>query len=86
MLVLIHVSIGLLSIAQATFALFAPSRAKLNVVYGLVAGTVASGTYLVWQSHAPLLQSCTTGLMYLATVSVIGALAHRRLAHVRTRG
>ena len=83
-MVLLHVSVALLSLVCASLCLVAPSRRKLRVSYGLVAATLASGTYLVWSLHSPLLQSCVTGLMYLAAVAVLNTLAYRRLARQTT--
>ena len=80
MIVLIHVLIALASVAFSTYALFAPSYAKLKTSYSLVGLTLASGTYLVISTHSNMLSSCITGLVYLAVVSAIIAVAHRKLA------
>lgn len=80
MVVLIHVLIALASIGISTYALIAPSYAKLKVSYSFVGATLASGTYLVVSTHANMLSSCTTGLVYLSIVSTLLALAHRKLA------
>lgn len=85
MLVLLHVSVAILSILQATYMCIVPSQRKLQVANGLIAATLASGTYLVWSLHSPLLQSCTTGLMYLAFVLSVTALGRYRLAKVRAK-
>lgn len=81
MIVLIHVLIALTSIGFSTYLFFSPSRSKLRVSYGLITATLASGTYLVWSTHAPLLQACTTGLIYLGVVSIGVATAHYKLSH-----
>ena len=80
MLVLIHVLIALSSVAETTYLFFSPSKAGFNVSYGLIASTLGSGTYLVIRAHSPMLQSCTTGLIYIAVVTTGLALAHRRFA------
>jgi hypothetical protein len=77
---LIHISVAILSIAQATFALVSPSRAKLGATYGLVAATLATGTYLVVQQHAPLMSSCMSGLTYLSVVLGLLGVAQYRFA------
>jgi hypothetical protein len=81
MLVLLHVIIALSSIGFSTYLFFFPSHVKLRISYGLIIATLASGTYLVWSTHAPLIQACTTGLIYLGIVSVGVASAHYKLSH-----
>jgi len=81
MLVLSHVVIALSSVFFAAYSLFSPSQNKLKVSYGLTTATLATGTYLVISTHSPLLQSCTTGLAYLAIIFSLIAVTRRRLAH-----
>lgn len=71
MLIFIHISIALLGLLQATYGLISPSYGKIKATYALTAGTIASGTYLVWHLHAPILESCLSGLVYLSLI--IGA-------------
>jgi hypothetical protein len=85
MLIVLHVTIALLSLVQATSALFVPTRRKLHVSYGLLAGTLLSGTYLVIVSHASLLSACASGLLYTVVVLGLIAIANRRLAAEITR-
>lgn len=85
MVTLIHVLIALGSIGYTTHTFFKPSQTKLRVSYGFIAATLVSGTYLVLSTHAPLLQSCRTGLLYLGVVSAGIAAAHYRLAHATER-
>lgn len=69
MILVLHIIIALSSIAYTTLTYFTPSKNKLRISWGLVALTIASGTWLVVSTHSALLQSCTTGLIYLAVVS-----------------
>ena len=80
MALIIHILIALGSIAVATAAYFYPSQSKLSLSYGLVAATLASGSYLVLANPAHMVQACTTGLIYLGAVSVAIISAHRKLA------
>ena len=80
MIVLLHVLIALSSMAYTGYVYLSPSKAKLNASYGLVAATIGSGTYLVWTTHAPMLEACVTGLVYLGIVLVGIAAAHHKLA------
>jgi hypothetical protein len=79
MLLLIHVSLALLSLVSATSALVAPSLRKIRLNYALAAGTLATGTYLVIGTHAPLVSSCSSGLVYVGFVTVMTLAASRRL-------
>ncbi len=79
MLIVLHVSIALASIVQATCALLMPAEWRLKATRWLVGATHATGTLLVWQMHSPLLRSCMTGLAYLAVVLGLMAVAQYRL-------
>lgn len=85
MLLFVHIVVALGGIVSSTYAFVAPSRAKLNATYGLIALTFATGTYLVITTHSPLLASCVSGLAYL--VVTLGGLfaARRKLARQPTR-
>jgi hypothetical protein len=68
MMILLHVLIALSSVAWTTRLYFAPKKRRFYAAYGLIAATLASGTYLVVSTHSPLLSSCVTGLVYLGIV------------------
>jgi hypothetical protein len=80
MLVLLHVSIALSSIAYTAFTFFAPSKFRIRVSQGFIAATLSSGTYLVVSTHSNMISACTSGLIYLAIVSFAIAGASRKLA------
>lgn len=80
MSLILHLTIALSSIAYATYVLLSPSRSRLAVSWSLVALTLASGTYLVVSTHAPMLQSCMSGLLYTGFVSLGLFSAWRKLA------
>ncbi|MES2971778.1 MAG: hypothetical protein V4702_05650 [Patescibacteria group bacterium] len=86
MLVLVHVIIALSSVAYTTYLFLRPSKSKLQISYGLVVATLASGTYLVFVTRNNILQACITGLIYVGAVSVGIVLAQRKLtsANIRT--
>lgn len=79
MIIIVHVTIALLGMLQATIGLISPSRAKLRATYALTAATLASGTYLVWHLHSPILQSCLSGLTYLSLIIAATVVARWRL-------
>lgn len=80
MIVLLHVLIALTSIGFTTYLYCRPSKRKFYASYSLIAATLASGTYLVISTHAPMLSSCTTGLLYLGIICCIMVPAHIKLA------
>jgi len=83
MILILHIVIALASITYTTLTYLAPSKNKLRASWSLVALTIASGTWLVVSSHSALLQSCMTGLIYLAIVSTGIIAAQQKLKHYR---
>jgi len=81
MLILIHVVIAISGLVQATFGLIFPSRRKLQITYALTAATFASGSYLVWKLHQPILSSCLSGLTYLSLILAATLATRYRLVH-----
>ncbi|MBX4197434.1 hypothetical protein KW801_02665 [Candidatus Saccharibacteria bacterium] len=79
MLLVAHIIIALGSIAASTASLIAPSLNRLRLSYGLVAATLASGTYLVISTHAQILSSCITGLAYTGLVLSLITVARYKL-------
>lgn len=79
MLLVVHIAIALLSLATSTIAIFFPSTSKIRMNGALAAMTLASGTYLVIQTRAPLASSCTTGLLYLGSVVAMNVVTYHRL-------
>lgn len=80
-MILIHVVIALSSVIFASVLFARPSQAKVKINYGLIAATVASGTYLIATLHVNMLSTCLSGLTYLSIVAVLSVLAQRKLAH-----
>ncbi len=79
-LLLTHIAIALGSMVAAGLAIVWPGHTKLVVTYGLIAGTLISGTALVVVSSSNLMQSCVTGLVYLTAVGGATLIGNRRLA------
>ena len=71
--------------ALATYALFAPSAAKLYANYSLIGLTVGTGTYLVVSKPAHMLETCTMGLLYLSFTLAATFVTRRKLAAQRVR-
>ena len=80
MILVTHILIALSSIAFSTYTFFRPSVTKFRLSYVLAGAVLASGFYLVWLNPAALTRLCTTGLVYLAGVTVLLVAAHRKLA------
>ena len=85
MLLLAHILIALSSLGFTTHLYFSSTKVKFKVAYGLIGGTLASGTALVIATHSPMLSSCITGLAYLGAVSFGLFVAHRKFASEYSR-
>jgi hypothetical protein len=78
MIVLLHVLVALSSVCYTTYLFFRPTKKNFYISYCLIGMTFATGIYLVWSTHSPLLRSCIAGLVYLAVVSFGIGVAQRR--------
>ena len=85
MMLIVHILIAISSIIVSGLAAFLPSVQRLRWAAVLTAGTLASGTYLVFHFHAPLTSSCITGLVYLMVVATGIAVGAYRLATAKQR-
>jgi hypothetical protein len=85
MLLIFHIAVALAGLAFSTLALLAPSKAKIKATYGFIGLTLASGTYLVISTHAGILHSCVSGLVYVCLASSGALVGQRRLAHEKVR-
>jgi hypothetical protein len=79
MIVFLHVVIALTSIALATYAYVSPAISTLRASYGFVIMTLLSGCYLVYTAPGHMIQACMSGVVYLSVVTMITAIARRRL-------
>ena len=79
MLLILHIAIALSSLVTTGLAFFAPTNLKLRASYALVGLTVATGTVLIVTRPAHMVQSCTTGLVYLGLVFTSIILARQKL-------
>ena len=80
MIILIHVLIAISSLVAISCAFMRPTALLLRISYGLIAATLASGTYLVVVMPGHMVQACVTGLAYTA-IALVGIVAVRvRLA------
>lgn len=79
MILVLHIVIAISSFACATYLLVRPSKRMFTVHYSLIAATLASGTYIVFSTRAPMLSACMSGLAYTAFVSLCTLLAFVRM-------
>jgi hypothetical protein len=82
MILVLHVVVALLGMLSATIAALFPSRSKLYLSHSLVLLTVVSGVYLIVAKHAPMLQTCVSGLTYVFVTQAVLAVALWRLKRV----
>lgn len=85
MILLLHIATALTSVAFTTYLFLRPSATKLYASYGLMAGTLASGTYLIASTGSHLIEACAMGLLYTGAVSFGIIAAQRKLAAQRAR-
>lgn len=85
MVVILHILIAVSSIILATAVFLKPNRSLLQVSYGFIAATLASGVYLVWVAPTKMLHVCVSGLLYTLVVVAITAMAHSRFAQLQKR-
>lgn len=79
MIILIHIIVAFTSIVVASAVFFNPSMKKLIVSYGLILGTIISGTILLVSAPSHVLESCVMGLSYLTIASFATIATHVRL-------
>ena len=85
MILILHIMTALASLVVATVTAAAPTRVRLQSIYGLTAATLASGTYIVVSTGAPVLSSCLSGLLYLGAIAATVAVSRYRLAKTPVR-
>lgn len=78
-LLVTHIAIALGGLIVAAASLFTLSSRMIDVSYALTAGTIATGTVLVFMT-GNVLKSCLSGLLYLSAVLVMTIVARHRLA------
>jgi hypothetical protein len=78
---LTHIIIAILSVGCSFYSVFSPTWKKIHITYLFTAGTLISGTLLVFQNSASLTRVCVSGLVFLAFMVGMIFAARRRLAH-----
>jgi len=79
MILITHIVVATGSLVSAGILYFYPSKPKLYTTYVLVATMLLTGFYLTLSKPAHLVQSCITGLAYLAIVSYAIVSARKKL-------
>jgi hypothetical protein len=77
MALLLHISIAFLSLGFTLFVFFRPTNARLQASFALIAGTLASGTFLLVTKPSHMLETCVMGLFYVG-VTTLGTVAARQ--------
>lgn len=80
MILTLHIIIALAGLLVTGLTWVSPTKAKLQSSAGLLAATLASGTYLVVATGASLVHSCVMGLIYTGIVTVGIVAAQRKYA------
>jgi hypothetical protein len=85
MILPLHILIAVASIIFTAYVYLSPSKRKLSASYALVALTIATGTVLVFQNQAYMLQACMSGLFFLGFEFFAIAMTQRKLASQSVR-
>lgn len=80
MALVIHIIIALSSLGFSIYLLSSPSSNKIKVSYGLIASTIASGTYLAVLDSSQILRVCATGLLFSGVSVFFVVLSRKKLA------
>lgn len=78
-LLVVHIVIAVCGLVFAAVSFFTLSQKMITTSYVLTAGTIGTGTVLVFMT-GNLLKGCLSGLAYLAAVVIMTAIAKYRLA------
>lgn len=81
-LLIIHIFIAISGLLVAAISLVKLSNKSIRLSYILTAGTLATGTGLVFMT-GNVLKSCLSGLGYLSAVLIMTAIAKHRLASAK---
>lgn len=84
--VLIHVVIALSSVAYTTYACVAASRMRLRISYALIGMTLITGLYLIALNPDKALQATVSGTLYLVVMTLLTAVAQKRLSQTVALG
>ncbi|MGH7218682.1 MAG: hypothetical protein ACREGE_04545 [Candidatus Microsaccharimonas sp.] len=79
MILLIHIITALASVLFSSLTFFKPSMNKLAIGYGLIIGTIASGTVLIVTASASVLHACVAGLVYTTAITLVTIATHVRI-------
>ncbi len=80
MLLVVHVVVAVTGLIVASAAFAHPSLAKIKASYGLLVGTLLSGSLLIFAANASILRTCMSGLLYTAVMYIGIAAAKSKLA------
>lgn len=78
MIIATHIIIAILSVVCSTTLFFIPKKSLFYATYSLVGATLASGTYLVIQTHSSIAHACITGTVFLGVVLLGVVPAHAK--------
>jgi len=79
MILIIHIILAVTSIAQVTYTVFSPTKAKLQIGYLLTLSAVISGFVLGIISSMSIGQVCVRGGIYLGLIITMFVLAKKRI-------
>jgi hypothetical protein len=84
MILIVHILIAFSSIVYTGFTYLFPTKNKLYISYSLVTLTLMTGSYLLLTKPSHILQTCTTGIIYLSFVTFGLVFSRKKLAEKKT--
>ena len=80
MILITHIIIALATVIASGWAAITPSTKTIQAAHALLAGTIVSGTVLVFMSPMTLTHACASGLAVTVVALALTRVARGRLA------
>ena len=79
-ILILHIILAVFSLILTGVLVFRPSKNKINAAFGLILGTLITGTYMIFSMNVNILVVCLEGLAFMGVVLAGIAIGKRRLA------
>lgn len=80
MILALHIAVAMAGILSSLIAFISPSKRKIQLSFIFSALTFASGTFLIINEPAHMVQACIMGIFYLGITLSLGIGARNKLA------
>ena len=83
-ILVLHILVALTGLVYSVYLFFRPTKTGVKIVYGLLALTIISGSYLIYTKPAHITQTCIEGLVYIGVMLAGIFVARHKLAKQST--